>query len=82
MLILSRQPLTQNEIKQVKDILHQSKCPNESLRSTFERFTGLFDGKIFFDDAQSAFSDLSAMKDFSSLTKQIDRHPQIILTVI
>ena len=82
MLILSRQPLTQTEIQQVKDILQQSRCPNESLSNTFERFTGLVDGKIFFDDAQSEFNDLASLKDFSSITKHINMHPQIILTVI
>lgn len=82
MLILSRRPLTQNELNQVKDILQQSRCPNESLSNTFDRFTGLVDGKIFFDDAQSDFNDLASLKDFSSITKHINMHPQIILTVI
>jgi len=35
MQIKSNTPLSDNEMKKVSDILRQSKCPYESLRSTF-----------------------------------------------
>lgn len=82
MIILSLNPISQVEIQQVKDILTQSKCPYESLKNTFDRFSGFSKGKIFFDNAQSVYADLSAMKDFSSLINRLNIHPQIILTVI
>lgn len=82
MLILSTDPVSQLEIQQVKDILTQSKCPYESLKNSFDRFSGFSKGKIFFDNAQSVFADLSAMDDFSSLINQINVHPRLIVTII
>ena len=52
MTIISRQPLTDNEIAQVKNILAKSHCPNESLKNSFARFTALVEENIYFDDAQ------------------------------
>lgn len=82
MIILSLNPVSQVEIQQVKDIFQESNCPYESLKNSFDRFSGFSKGKIFFDNAQSVYADLSAMKDFSSLVNQLNVHPQIILTVI
>ena len=52
MKILSVKPVSELEIRQVKDILRQSRCPNESLRNTFERFTDLTAEIIFFDEGK------------------------------
>ena len=85
MIILSTSPLTSLEILQVKQILHESRCPNESLKNTFERYSGFVDGKIFFDDAQSVWNDIAAQfkgKSFSEVVTELEACDQIILTVI
>ena len=50
MKLLAVNPVTELELQQVKDILRQSHCPNESLRNTFDRFTDLTADNIFFDE--------------------------------
>ncbi|MBQ7454381.1 MAG: hypothetical protein IJS69_04955 [Selenomonadaceae bacterium] len=64
MTITSLKPLTQKELNKIRDILKQSKCPNESLTKTFDRFTGLVGERIFFDNAQDTNSQLNADKIF------------------
>lgn len=85
MIILSTEPVSSLEMLQVKQILRQSRCPNESLRNTFARFTGLIDGKIFFDDAAQVWSDIAAQfadKKFADAIIDIDACPHIIITII
>ena len=55
MKILSVKPVSELEIRQVKDILRQSRCPNESLRNTFERFNDLTAEIIFFDVGEHVY---------------------------
>lgn len=85
MIILSISPLTSIEILQVKQILRESRCPNESLKSTFDRYSGFVDGKIFFDNAQTAWNDIAAQfkgKSFAEVINELDACEQIIFTVI
>ena len=49
MTILSREPLTDLERRQVEDILRESQCPHESLRETFPRYSGMLGNIITFD---------------------------------
>lgn len=56
MKILSVKPVSELEIRQVKDILRQSRCPNESLRNTFDRFTELTPDFIFFDVGEHVYT--------------------------
>lgn len=49
MTILSREPLTDLERRQVEDILRESQCPHESLRETFPRYSGMLGSIITFD---------------------------------
>ena len=85
MVILSLLPLSSLEILQVKQIFRESRCPNESLSSTFERYSGFVEGKIFFDNAQNIWADIAerfANKNFDQLIKELDASEQIIITVI
>ena len=85
MIILSLNPLTEQQIQQVKEILTKSNCPNESLKNTFERYSGLIDGKIFFDDAQILWQEVStkfAGKSFKDIISEVDACRQFIITVI
>lgn len=85
MIILSISPLTSLEILQAKQILRESRCPNESLKNTFDRYSGFVDGKIFFDDAQTVWNDIAAQfkgKSFGEVVTELDACDQIILTVI
>lgn len=85
MIILSISPLTSLEILQVKQILRESRCPNESLHATFDRFSGFVDGKIFFDDAQFLWQEIADQysgKSFAEVVRKLDACRQIVLTVI
>lgn len=49
-IVYSKDPLTDLEKTRIKDIIIQSKCPNESLKNTFQRFSFMQgDNVIFFD---------------------------------
>ena len=63
MIIISRENVSPLEVMQIKQILRESYCPNESLANTFERFAGFVDGKIFFDDAQDIWAEFAAPCD-------------------
>lgn len=85
MIILSNNPLDAFDLLKVRQILRQSRCPHESLRNSFDRYAGLIDGKIFFDDALRTWHDIAARfkgKDFAAVVRELDACPQIILTVI
>lgn len=85
MIIISLNPLTSLEILQVKQILRESRCPNESLRNTFERYSGVDNGKIFFDDSQilwAQIADQFANKTFAELVTELGACDPFILTVI
>ena len=50
-LIYSKNPLTEVEQNKIKGIFKESKCPNESLKNTFKRFSFMQgDNIIYFDD--------------------------------
>ena len=61
--------------------MRQSRCPHESLRNSFENYSGMSDGKIFFDDAQSDFN-LLAVGDFKDWLRSCDACPQLHLVTI
>ena len=85
MIIISRENVSPLEVMQIKQILRESYCPNESLANTFERFAGFVDGKIFFDDAQDIWAEIAAQFQNETFAKVIDKInvvPQVILTVI
>lgn len=48
--VFSKRPLTEQEKEQIAGILHESKCPNESLRATFTRYSHMDGDDIFFDE--------------------------------
>ena len=50
MKILSREPISDEDKKKIKQILVESNCPHESLTNTFERYSGIFGDVITFDD--------------------------------
>lgn len=54
MTILSRKPVSHEEQKMIEDIFRESKCPHESLKNTFERYSGLIGDIIIFDDVELA----------------------------
>lgn len=85
MIIISIAPLTSLEILAVKQILRESHCPNESLRATFDRYSGIDGGKIFFDDSQFRFQQISdqfSNKSFAEIVNELDACDTISLTVI
>ena len=49
MKVLAKEPLTTTVLKQIERILHESKCPHESLRETFPRYIGMNGIAIHFD---------------------------------
>lgn len=50
-LIYSKSPLTEVEQNKIKGIFKESRCPNESLKNTFNRFAFMQGDKIiYFDD--------------------------------
>lgn len=49
MVILSREPLTEEDKQKISDILRESNCPHESLMNTFPRYSGIYDNVITFD---------------------------------
>ena len=49
MKILSREPLSDDDLKKIEMILQESNCPHESLKNTFLRYSGIFDDVITFD---------------------------------
>lgn len=51
MLIITITPLSVGELQKIRDILQQSRCPNESLSNTFDNFTAITDKEIIFDNA-------------------------------
>ena len=51
MLIIALEPLTADELQQIRDIMRKSKCPNESLHNTFDRYTAIHNDNIVFDKA-------------------------------
>lgn len=51
MTIYSLHKLSELEIKRIKEIFDESKCPNESLKFTFKNFTKLtVHNELIFDD--------------------------------
>lgn len=85
MIIISLSPLTSLDVLQIKQILRESRCPNESFRNTFDRYSGFVDGKIFFDDAQITWQQISdqfAGKSFADVISELDACDQIFFTVI
>lgn len=50
MQIVSRRPLSDGDRQRVEEIFRESKCPYESLRNTFPRFSGIVDDLIIFDE--------------------------------
>lgn len=48
--ILSASRLSDETIGQIISILKQSKCPNESLKNSFERYRGIDGEEIYFDE--------------------------------
>ena len=49
MYIFSREPLSEEDVKKIDEILRESNCPNESLTNTFDRYSGILDNVITFD---------------------------------
>lgn len=50
-LVYSRNPLNTVEKTRIKGIVTQSRCPNESLKNTFKRFSFMQgNNNIYFDD--------------------------------
>ncbi len=50
-LVYSRNPLNAVEKTRIKGIVTQSRCPNESLKNTFKRFSFMQgNNNIYFDD--------------------------------
>lgn len=49
MYVLSREPLSDGDVKKIEQILVESNCPHESFTNTFERYTGIVDDAITFD---------------------------------
>ena len=85
MIIISIAPLTSLEILAVKQILRESHCPNESLSATFDRYSGIDGGKIFFDDAQIRFQQIAdqfAGKSFAEVVNELDACDPIILSIV
>lgn len=81
MIIISLHAVPDYQVQIVRDILKESKCPHESLTNCCPRYSGTIDGKIFFDDAQSVYSQITAY-DMADLLGEIDKVPHICLTVI
>lgn len=51
MTIYSLNKLSELEVKKIQKIFIESKCPNESLKSTFKNFTKLtINNELIFDD--------------------------------
>ena len=50
MVIVSREPLSGEDLKKIEDILRESNCPHESFTNTFPNYTGIYGDKIVFDD--------------------------------
>lgn len=51
--IQSGEPITDEMIAKVKDIFHESKCPNESLSKTFYSFSWLKKNVIQFGEGEN-----------------------------
>ena len=51
MKVLSKKILSEDARRKIEEIFRESKCPNESLTKTFENYSGLIGGVIFFDGA-------------------------------
>lgn len=50
-IIYSKDPINKIDQKRIAGIITQSKCPNESLKNTFKRFSFMQGDKvIYFDD--------------------------------
>ena len=49
-LVYSRNPLNTVEKIRIEGIVTQSKCPNESLKNTFKRFSFMQGTNIYCDD--------------------------------
>ena len=81
MILISRFPLEQELIEQVKDILKTSQCPHETLINSLERYSGICDGKIFFDMAQNELNSLS-MSDINEWLNTVGKNPQLHIVVI
>lgn len=54
MTILSREPVSDEDQRKIEDIFRESQCPHESLKNTFERYSGLIGDIIIFDDVELA----------------------------
>jgi len=54
MTILSREPVSDEDQKKIEDIFHESNCPHESLKNTFERYSGLIGDIVIFDGVELA----------------------------
>lgn len=51
MKVISKQPLSEDALQKIESIFRESQCPNESLSKTFENYSGMTGGVIFFDGA-------------------------------
>ena len=49
MIILSREPVSEDDMKRIEEILRDSNCPRKTLEKTFDRFSGIYDTVIAFD---------------------------------
>lgn len=57
MKVISKQPLSEDALQKIESIFRESNCPHESLSKTFENYSGMTGGMIFFDDV--TFGDYS-----------------------
>lgn len=48
--VFSKYPMNKEEKEKIQSIMQESKCPNESLRKTFRRFSHMDGDDIFFDN--------------------------------